>query len=190
MATLPARYRFTVAEYHRMGKARIFTEDDRVELLDGEIVQMAAIGKRHAHAVRTLNLEFTTRLAGRAVVDPQNPLWLGETSEPQPDLMLLMPPAVRYRDRLPRPSDVLLLVEVADTSAAFERRVKLPRYARAGVREVWLVDLKQGIIQVFRQPSLNGYLSVTRVEKGERPAPEAFPDVEIASEEILGELPQ
>jgi Uma2 family endonuclease len=186
MATLPARYRFTVKEYHRMGKAGIFTEDDRVELLDGEIVEMAAIGKRHAYTVLTLNELFTDQLRRRAVVSPQNPLSLGETSEPQPDLMLLVPPAARYRDRLPQPSDVLLLIEVADTSAAFERRVKLPLYARAGVREVWLVDLKQGIIQVFRQPSLGGYLSVTRVTKGERLAPEAFPDLTLTSDEVLG----
>ena len=168
-----------------MAKAGIFTEDDRVELLDGEIVQMAAIGKRHAYTVLTLNEFFTHQLRRGAVVDPQNPLSLGETSEPQPDLMLLVPPTSRYRDRLPQASDVLLLMEVADTSASFERRVKLPLYARAGVREVWLVDLRQDSIQIFRQPSPNGYLSVTRVAKGERLAPEAFPDMEIASEKIL-----
>lgn len=185
MATLPARYRFTIAEYHRMGKARIFTEDDRVELLDGEIVQMAAIGKRHAYTVLTLHELFITRLRRRAVVSSQDLIALGETSEPQPDLMLLIPPATQYRDRLPQPSDLLFLIEVADTSAAFKRRVKLPLYARVGIREVWLMDLKQRIFQVFRQPSLDGYLSVTRVAKGERLASEAFPDITLSSDEVL-----
>ena len=169
-----------------MAKAGIFTEDDRVELLDGEIVQMAAIGRRHAHTVRSLIRLTSQRYGEQAVIDAQNPLLLSDLSEPQPDLMLLRLPVSRYANRLPVPEDVLLLIEVADTSASFERRVKLPLYARAGVREVWLVDLKQGIIQVCRQPSPNGYLSVTRVAKGERLAPEAFPDLTLSSDQVLG----
>lgn len=186
MATLPARYRFTVREYHRMGKAGIFTEDDRVELLDGEIVQMAAIGKRHAYTVRSLIRLMSQGYSVHAVIDAQNPLRLSDLSEPQPDMMLLRLPVSRYANHLPVPEDVLLLIEVADTSASFERRVKLPLYARAGVREVWLVDLKQSVIQVFRQPSPTGYLSVTRVAKGERLAPEAFPDITLSSGEVFG----
>lgn len=110
-----------------MAKAGIFTEDDRLEQLDGEIVQMAAIGKRHAYSVLKLNGFFAAGLLGRAVVSTQNPLALAETSEPQPDLMLLVPPVARYRDKLPRPSDVLRLIEVADTSASFERLASRPR---------------------------------------------------------------
>lgn len=169
-----------------MAKAGIFTEDDRVELLDGEIVQMAAIGKRHAYSVLTLTEFFITRLRRRAVVSPQNPLALGETSEPQPDLMLLVPPARQYRDRLPGPSDVLLLIEVADTSASFERRVKLSLYARAGVPEVWLMDINGVAIEAHRNSSPNGYRTAQRFVKGQRLAPEALPDTEMSVDEILG----
>lgn len=186
MVTEPVRHRFTVEEYEKMSEAGIFTEDDRVELLDGEIVQMAPIGKGHVYVVVTLENILGERLRGRALVSVQNPVSLPGDSEPQPDVVLLRLPARRYKEALPTAEDVLLLIEVADTRAAFERRVKIPLYARAGVREVWLVDLKQESIQIFRQPSLNGYLSVTRVAKGERLAPEAFPDVELSADEVLG----
>lgn len=186
IATEPARHRFTVEEYHRMAKAGIFTEDDRVELLDGEIVEMAPIGRGHAYHVRNLISLFVQRFGQQAIVDAQNPIRLNDVSEPQPDLMLLKLPKERYRDRLPAPDDVLLLIEVADTSAAFERRVKLPMYARAGIPEVWLMDINQVEIEVHRDPSPQGYRSVKRLAKGQRLAPEALPDVELSVEELLG----
>lgn len=142
------RYRFNVEEYHRMAAAGILHEDDRVELIDGEIVEMAAIGSRHALCVARLTRIFLQRFGERAVVWPQNPLRIDSYTEVQPDLCLLRPPEGRYADRPPAPEDALLVVEVADTTVATDRRHKLPLYARAGIREAWLVDLVAGRLEV------------------------------------------
>jgi Uma2 family endonuclease len=130
------RRRFTVDEYRRMGEVGILDEDERVELIEGEIVEMSPIGRRHAGIVNRLNDLFTFRLRGRAIVAVQNPISLGSKySEPQPDLTLLRPRADFYADSRPEPPDVLLVVEVMDTSVERDRQVKLPLYARAGVPE-------------------------------------------------------
>ena len=124
-----------------MADAGIFGEDDRVELLDGEIVEMAPVGSRHAACVNKLTQLFVERSEGRALLAPRNPITLGERSEPQPDLALLRPRADYYASGHPTPDEVLLVVEVGDTTAEWDRRHKLPLYAAAGVAEVWLVDL-------------------------------------------------
>src|SRR5438105_616378 len=140
---LPHR-RFTVDDYYRMGKAGILTEDDRVELLDGEIVEMSPIGSPHAGGV-TRCMRVLTRLLGDwAVVAVQNPVRLGPLSEPQPDVAVLKPRPDLYADSHPTPKDVFLIVEVADTSATADRQVKLPLYARAGIPEVWLLVVGTG----------------------------------------------
>jgi Uma2 family endonuclease len=139
-----ARRLFTVAEYHKMAEAGILSEDDRVELLEGEIVAMSPIGSRHAGLVNRLNRLFSQRAGDQVVVSVQNPVRLGGYSEPQPDLALLRPRADFYTSSHPGPEDVLLAVEVAETSAAVDREVKVPLYARFGVPEVWLVDLAGG----------------------------------------------
>src|SRR2546426_2118990 len=135
--------RFTVDEYHRMAEAGIFSEDESVELLEGEIVEMTPISSRHAACVNKLTRLFTRELGERVVVSVQNPVALTETSEPQPDLALLRPRADFYAAGHPGPEDVLLMVEVADTSATSDRAVKVPLYARAGIEEVWLIDLQK-----------------------------------------------
>src|SRR6184192_4545534 len=134
--------RFSVDEYDRMGRAGVFHEDDRMELLDGQIVEMSPIGPGHAGCVRALTSLLTRLVAGRALVSVQNPVRLGEHSEPQPDVALLVPRADAYRTAHPQPKDVLLVIEVADASLEHDRDVKVPLYAAAGVPEVWLVNLR------------------------------------------------
>jgi hypothetical protein len=177
------RRRFTVDDYYRMAQAGILSEDDRVELIEGEIIQMTGIGSRHANTVTQLTMLFATRLAGRAVVSVQNPVRLSFYTEPQPDVVLLRPRS--YADAHPRPEDVFLLVEVSDTTLPYDRDVKLPLYARAGVREVWIVDLEAEAIHIYRAPAEHGF-TVTEHRSGDQPScPEAFPDVGLNVGEIL-----
>ena len=126
------RRRFTVEEYYRMAEIGILTERDRVELIDGEIVEMTPIGHHHAACVHAVSALLTRALGDRALVWPQNPVLMPRNTEPQPDVVLLRPPLSQYWARLPLPADVLLLVEVADTSYRFDREIKLPLYAAAG----------------------------------------------------------
>src|SRR5881397_290366 len=146
------RRRFTVDEYHRMGEAGILNEDDRVELIRGEIVKMSPIGIQHAACVARLTEILLGRLRGRATLWPQNPLTILPDSEPQPDIILLRHRADFYAGELPGPDDVALLVEVADTSLRYDRHVKGPLYAEAGVQDYWIVDLTGGAVEVHREP--------------------------------------
>ena len=185
MALHLPRRRFTVAEYHQMAQAGILGEDDRVELIEGEIVEMPPIGDRHAASVDRLTERFVQRFSDAAIVRVQNPVRLGEHSEPQPDLALLRRRADFYASGHPAPPDVLLLVEVADTSAEFDRRVKVPLYARGGIPEVWLVDLEEEAIEIHRRPSAQGYQEVKVQGRGQTISPGAFPELAINMEEIL-----
>jgi Uma2 family endonuclease len=177
---------FTVAEYHKMAEAGILSEDDRVELLEGEIVAMSPIGSRHAGLVNRLNRLFSQRAGDQVVVSVQNPVRLGGYSEPQPDLALLRPRADFYTSSHPGPEDVLLAVEVAETSAAVDREVKVPLYARFGVPEVWLVDLAGDQVEVFREPSAEGYREVRVLRRGESLAPAFLPDLLVPVDAVLG----
>lgn len=177
--------RFSADEYHRMAEARILREDDRVELLDGEVVEMAPIGSRHAACVTRLNATLSRRLAGRALVNVQNPIRLGEHSEPQPDIALLRTRADFYAHAHPTPEDVLLVVEVAETSEEYDREVKVPLYARWGIPEVWLVDLANQTIEVYRGASPTGYLDVRSIGSGQPLVPQAFPDLRLTVEDVL-----
>lgn len=177
---------FTVAEYHRMAEAGILSEDDRVELIEGEVVAMAPIGDRHAGTVDFL-AEFLFRyLRDRVQVRVQSPIRLGEHSESRPDLTLLKRRPDFYRSQHPGSEDVLLVVEVAETSADYDREVKVPLYARFGVPEVWLVDLAEERIEVYRQPRPQGYQEVQRVLRGQPLSSQAFPDLELAVGDVLG----
>jgi Uma2 family endonuclease len=186
MAVSLTRRRFTVSEYDRMAKAGILTEDDRVELIDGEIVEMAPIGERHAGTVNRTNNLFGRSFGDQAITAVQNPVRLSDHSEPQPDVALLRRRPDFYRSAHPTPADVLLLVEVAESSAAADRQVKIPLYARSGIPEVWLVDPDQATIAAYREPSASGYGTVLMVRRGEQLAPLAFPDRPVAAADILG----
>jgi Uma2 family endonuclease len=180
------RRRFTVDEYHRMSESGILRAGDRVELIRGEIVSMSPIGPRHAAWVALLTEALVTRLGGRAVVWPQNPVAILPDSEPQPDVAVLRFRRDRYRSALPSPGDVLLVVEVADSTLRYDREVKLPLYAACGIPEVWMVDLEHDRIEVHRDPGPDGYRAMQRVPRGETLAPEAFPDVELSIPDIRG----
>jgi len=185
-ATLPARRCFTVDEYDRMIQTGIVREGERVELLAGEIIQMAAMGSRHAACIADLNEWFVPRVIGRAITDIQLPIRLSAISEPEPDLMLLRPRPDRYRTALPRSEDVLLLVEVSDTTLRFDRNVKLPLYAAAGIPEVWLVDLPRKRVFVYQQPEAGGYGRTTIVSISGSLSPSAFPDLLLPIAQIVG----
>jgi Uma2 family endonuclease len=177
---------FTVTEYEQMAQAGIFQEDDRLELLDGEIVAMSPIGSQHAACVRRLQRRFLQALGEQALVDTQNPIVLHDYSEPLPDVVLLKPRADLYAAGHPGPGDVLLMVEVADTSLAYDRTVKIPAYAHSAIPEVWVVDLTSASLHVYRTPSSTGYRQVTHVRRGATLAPQAFPDLILPIEYIVG----
>jgi Uma2 family endonuclease len=177
---------FTVAEYHRMIAAGVFAEDDRLELLQGEIVHMSPIGSRHAACVKRLNHLLTRIFSGRAIVGVQDPVQLSIDSEPQPDLVLLRPRADFYSAAHPQPRDVWLVIEVADTSAEPDRTLKIPLYARAGIPEVWLVDLAEQQIEVYREPSGQSYQEKRVVKRGQSLTVHAFPELALTADEILG----
>jgi len=181
------RHRFTVDDYHRMAEAGILGEDDRVELIEGEIVEMSPIGRRHQACLDRMTALFSTRLAGRAIVRIQGPVRLSHFSEPQPDLVLLRPRADYYASVDAGPDDVLLLIEVADASLAYDREVKTPLYARAAVAEYWILDLQYDRLLVFRDPDPGAgrYSRVDQLARDERIAPLAFPDLEIRVADLL-----
>src|SRR3989442_1735521 len=178
-------HRSTVHDFHRMAQAGIFSEDDRVELLDGEIIEMTPIGSRRATQAAGLTKNLSHRLGETAIVWVQNPLRLDDRTEPQTDIALQRSRADFYKDAHPGPEDVLLLIEVADASAVVDRRVKLPLYAKAAIGEVWIVDLSEGVIQVYRQPSLQGYQTSIQARGVEQLTPEALPHLTISASDIL-----
>jgi Uma2 family endonuclease len=186
MSVQTSRRLFTAEEYHRMAAAGILCEDDRVELLQGEIVEMSPIGSRHVACVNRLTQRFSALLGQRAIVSVQNPVLLGEFSEPEPDLTLLRWRDDFYGDALPRAEEVLLLVEVAQSSAETDREVKMALYAQGRVAEVWLVDLEAGLIEVYRVPEGGSYKKVQQFRRGQLVAAEAFPEAVLAVESIVG----
>ena len=186
MSVQMQRRLFTVQEYHLMSEAGIFGEDDRVELIEGEILEMAAISPRHATCVRRLIGQFRQIPEELAILDVQNPIQLTERTEPQPDVVLLQPRSDYYATAHPIPSEVLLLVEVSDSTVDFDRDVKVPNYARSGIREVWLWDLEGNCLEVYRNPTANSYTSMQKFERGEQVSPLAFPEFEVSVDFILG----
>jgi Uma2 family endonuclease len=176
---------FTVDAYQRLAELGVLREDDRVELIDGQVVEMTPIGDRHASCVRRLSRLFSRHLLEVAIIDVQNPVVLGEHDAPQPDVTLLKPREDAY-PRHPRGPDMLLVIEVADSSLAYDRDVKIPLYARAGIPEAWLVDLAADRIQVYRDPAGGEYASVRLVSRGDTITLLHLPNLTLAADEILG----
>jgi Uma2 family endonuclease len=169
-----------------MSEAGVFANHERVELIEGEIIQMAAIGKRHAARVDRLADLFYDNVRTSAIVRVQNPICLDDKSEPQPDIALVQRRADFYEESLPNTDHVLLLVEVADSTVNYDRDVKVPNYARSGIQEVWLWDLEVNCLEVYRNPTANGYTSIQKIERGEIFSPLAFPDFQVSVDLILG----
>lgn len=182
----PARRRFTVDEYYRMVEAGVLRPDERLELLDGEIMQMSPIGSRHAATVSRLNALFSGAATGQYIVSVQNPVRLSQHSELQPDVALLRYRADYYAAAHPTPADVLLLVEVADTTLVFDRDRKLPRYAESGIAEVWIVDLEQQQIEQCHTPAGAQYRIRRIWTRGETVACHAIAGLSIAVDAIFG----
>lgn len=182
--TAAPTYQFSVEEYHRLGEAGIFHEDDRVELLGGNIVIMAPIGIQHVQAVPRLNRVFHRRLSDRCIIDAQNPVTIDGQSEPQPDILLLKLEA-ETANHLPTPQDVFLLVEVADSSLLYDRTDKRAAYARTGIAEYWLLDLTRNELLVWRDPAGGEYRTELRLTRDQAVAPLAFPDAEFAVADLL-----
>ena len=185
-ATVPSRRRFTVAEYYAMDAAGIFSPEERVELLDGDVIVMAAKLDWHAFVVDWLNENFVLSLQGRAQVRNQHPTRLNDYSEPEPDVMLLRRRDDFYSSGHPAPNDVLLLIEVSDSSLSFDRSQKLPRYAAAGIPEVWIVNRPNRRIEAYANPAGDEYATVQHYGSGESIAPQAFPDVALEVSRIIG----
>ncbi|HUU84590.1 MAG TPA: Uma2 family endonuclease [Phycisphaerae bacterium] len=184
-STTPARLHFSRADYHRMAETGIIPPDARVELLDGEIIHMSPIGPRHGAIVDRLSAFFTPRVAGRAICRVQGSIALTETTEPQPDLVLLKHRDDFYASGHPAPHDVLLVIEVAETSIEHDRVNKLRLYAQAGIPEYWVFDLARNVLIVHRNPTGQTYASVQEHDRSARISPQAFPDHVIDLNEIL-----
>lgn len=180
------RWKQDVGEYHRMAAAGILTHDDQVELIEGEIIEMSPTGPLHAALSRRLDRVLGRLVGERALVSVGMPVRLGEHSEPQPDIALLRPRADDYALRHPMPTDVLLLIELAESSLRFDRAIKLPLYGTHGIREYWIFDLAGRTADICRQPQAGGYASVARLGPDAEIEPEALPGVRLRLSEILG----
>lgn len=183
MAVL-AEHRFTVKEYYRMAETGILRPDARVELLNGKIIDMSPIGPFHGSLVKRLSRLFTLKANDRWIVSTQDSLRLNDYSEPEPDVALLKPSPDIYASRHPQPDDVFLLIEVSDTTLDYDREEKLPAYGRAGIAEVWIVNLNNATVEVYLDPHFTGYGAKSVLQAGDQSVPQAFPDVVVNVAEL------
>ena len=180
------RRRFTVAELMRLAEIGFLGDDERVELIRGEIVEMSPISEGHASSVMRL-LALLSRVFGQqAILSVQNPVQLDDVTLPQPDVVLLRPRDDFYNKQHPGPQDILLLIEVSDTTLRYDRRVKTALYGAAGVREYWIINLPERRVEAYREPQADGYRVTVRFGSGEMLSPLAFPDVALNVAEMLG----
>lgn len=184
MAARVAPWRFTVDEYHRIAESGVFGEDDRVELIEGEISRMSPLGSRHVSQVTEATWLLGRRLGDDVRVSVQSPIRLHEYGEPQPDLAVIR--ARNYDDQLPGPDVVLIVIEVADTSVSYDRGVKFPLYARSSIPEAWLVDLVGHAVERHSDPTVDGYATVVRFRSGETIASLVLPDLVLDVDAVLG----
>ncbi len=180
-----ARRRFTADEYQRMGQTGILPSTDRVELIDGEVLAMTPIGPRHCAAVDRATRVFVTRAGDAAIVRVQGSVRLDLFTEPEPDVVLLRPRADFYASAHPGSADILLIIEVAESSLAYDREVKAYVYARSGVAEYWLVDLNADVLHRYSSPQ-DGSYRVTRQEgRGQSVAPQLLPGCVVSTDDLL-----
>lgn len=177
---------FTVSDYARMRESGILTEDDRVELIDGMIHTMSPIGPHHAAVVTRLVKLLTSLAADEAIVSPQNPVQLNDLTEPQPDLSILHPRDDFYAQAHPTPDDIMIVIEVADTTLQFDREEKLPRYAAAGIPEAWIVNLAQQCIEQYTAPANGRYAQMQPVRFGDQLTSATLPQLTFNTTAVLG----
>jgi len=187
MPTEITRKLFTVDEYHRMGEAGVFAPEERVELIDGEVIQMSPVGHRHIVCVNRATKLFIVAFGDNAVVSPQNPVRLSNWTEPQPDLAVFKPRADFYAAARPTLDDILLVVEISDTTFRVDRNIKVPHFAASGIPEVWIEDLKKNVLLIFRDPLRGHYETTLTLRAGDFVSPLAFPDIRFAVHELLGD---
>ena len=178
------RRKLSVDEFHRIGDAGILGEDDRIELIEGEMIEMAPIGTRHLAKVNRLSRMLALAAGEHAIVSTQNPILLPPRSEPQPDIALLKPSTDDYETRLPTAKDILLLVEIADVTIAYDRDVKIPLYAQHAVPEVWLFDIQARASTIYRRPSARGYRQIVTASRNASISPQALPSVSVDLAEV------
>lgn len=180
------KHYFNVAEYYRMAEAGLFSPNDRVELIEGEVIDMSPIGGRHAGCVNRLNKLLNRNVGDLAIASVQNPIGIDEFSESQPDLALLKPRADFYSNSHPVPADVLLVIEVCDASVEYDRTVKLPLYARAGIPEAWLLILPDDTIETYSNPKDGKYQKIQRLKRGKTFVSPAISGLVFSVDDILG----
>jgi Uma2 family endonuclease len=185
MSTPTLRRQFTVRDYARMRETGILTEDDRVELLDGEIYQMSPLGSLHIAIVNRLNKLLMRQVGDDAILSIQNSVQLNDYSEPQPDVALLSPRDDYYDQALARPDDILLLIEVADTSLDYDREHKLPRYAASNIAEVWIIDVDQQIVEQYSQPMQGQYTQIHKVLFGNPIRSKTMQQITFTTEQLF-----
>ena len=184
MSALATTYKFTFDEFYRLYETGFINSKDRIELLNGELIIMHAIGYRHAQAVTNFVFELGEQARRRYMISPQNPVVLEEYSAPQPDL-ILVPLSRRNAKRHPTPSEVFLIIEVADSSLQYDRGDKMRAYAACGITEFWILNLEDDVLEIFRQPEGNGYRESLTIPSDGTASPLAFPDVSIPLADII-----
>jgi Uma2 family endonuclease len=181
-----ARWQFTVEDYHQMHKTGILAEDDHVELLDGEVRAMSPIGSFHAAIVKRLNALLSRLIGSTAIISVQDPVQLDDYSEPQPDVAVLRLDDTFYATSHPTANDALLVIEVSDTSLEYDRDEKIPRYAHAGIREVWLIDVAQEVVEQYTQPRGDQYGAKQTFARGEVIRATTVEDVAFPVDQLFG----
>lgn len=186
MAVEVTKRYFTVDDFYSMAETGTLSIEERVELIEGEIVTMSPIGSRHSGCVKRLNAFLTQALGNTVIISVQDPISLNIYSEPQPDIAVLRLKANFYSDKHPSPSEVLLLIEVADTSIGYDRETKVPLYARAGIPELWLVDLVGEVVTQYVEPIRGEYRRSKRAKRGDYIRGKTIRDLIITVDEVLG----
>jgi Uma2 family endonuclease len=180
----PRRHRVTVREYHRMAETGVLSAQDRVELIEGELIDTTPIGPRHADTVDRIVATFSRQAMPGLRIRVQNPLTLGDASEPQPDIAIVVDRS--YAADHPGPTDTRLVIEVSDTTLAFDREVKLTLYARFGMPEVWIVDLPAGQLTVYREPAAGGFRRTIHTNTDDLVSPVGVPTLALRPSELFG----
>jgi len=180
------RRKFSVEEYHKMAEIGILKEDERVELIGGEIFKMPPIGLRDDDCLNTIVELFFLHFMRRGIIQVKNSIQLNNENELQPDLALLQQRDDFYEEKIPQPKDTFLLIEVADSSIIYDREIKIPLYAENGISEVWLIDIDKQLVEVYRQAEGNSYQNVQQFFRGDNLTIEAFDDINLTVDEILG----
>ena len=186
MRTEATKKLFTVDDYYKMVDAGILQNGERTELIDGEIIELSAMGARHAAVVTQFTDVLVPLFKGKALLRPQLPLRLNQFNEPQPDIVLLKPRQDRYASRHPGPADVFLVVEISDSSLKYDRDVKLHIYAAARLPEVWIADLAGDALLVYRDPSRQSYTTSLSFRRGDSLSCLRFPEIQLTVDDVLG----